>query len=47
METIGAQGVKVIAEGKGSKDQLAEILELIADPFARSPVRFAIEGANG
>jgi polysaccharide pyruvyl transferase CsaB len=46
MEAIGAQGVKMIAECKSSKDQVAEILELIADPLVKSPVRFAIEGAN-
>jgi len=46
MEAIGARGVKVISEGKGSKDQVAQILELLVDPLTKSPVRFAIEGAN-
>lgn len=46
MQAIGAQGVRLISESKSAKEQMAEILALVAVPFTKSPVRLAIVGAN-
>ncbi len=46
MKTIDAHRVKIVAEGKNSNGQVAEILRVVADPLTKSPVRVAIEGAN-
>jgi len=46
MQSIGAQEVGMVTEGEGAADQVAKILELVADAVPKSPVRFAIEGVN-
>jgi polysaccharide pyruvyl transferase CsaB len=46
MKAIDAHRVKIVAEGNSSNDQVVEILKVVADPFTKSPVRVAIEGAN-
>lgn len=46
MKAIDAQRVNIVAEGKSPSDQVAEILKVVADPFTKSPVRVAIEGAS-
>ena len=46
MKAIDAYRVKIFAEGRSSNDQVSEILKVVADPFTKSPVRVAIEGAN-
>jgi polysaccharide pyruvyl transferase CsaB len=46
MQSIGAQEVRVVTESESAVDQVAKILELVADAVPKSPVRLAIEGAN-